>query len=216
MEEKQERVLQHLSDINIKKNKIREGLTLSRQTYASYRQKQKIVIAYRISLATIGMAAAVLLGFVFIPSLVSLDPQMVFEENYQRFAFDTRDRGTDPSDRLTNSAELYMKGQQKEALLLLDSAGYSNSDKLRAQFIKGLAELDWGNDESAKMVLKEVADSGGVMGNAAGWYLSLLCLKERDYKEARNWLQVVKEYKGSPYAARASKLFHQVRFRATR
>ena len=216
MEERRDTILQHLSEINIKKDKIREGLTLSKQIYAAYSQRQKKVLIIRISFATVGMAAAVLLGFVFIPSMVKMDPEMVFDKNYQRFNFETHDRGTDPSDRLTASAELYLKGQHEEAMQLLDSTGYAISDKARVQFIKGLIELDRGNDPAAEIVLKEVANAGGVLGNSAGWYLSLLYIKETHYKEAAKWLKVVREYKGSPYATSASKLFHRVRFRATR
>jgi hypothetical protein len=216
MEEKRDTILQHLSEINIQKDKIREGLTLSRQTYAAYSQRQKKVLPIRVFFATIGMAAAVLLGFVFIPSWVRMNPERVFDKNYQRFVFETHDRGTNPSDRLTTSADLYLKGQHEKAMQLLDSTDYGSSDKGRAQFIKGLIELDRGNITDAEILLKEVGDSGGVLGNAAGWYLSILYIKEMHYQEAAKWLKVVREYKGSPYAKNASKLYHRVRFRAMR
>jgi hypothetical protein len=216
MEENHDTILQHLSEINIKKDKIREGLTLSRQTYAAYIQRQKKAFAIRFSFATAGMAAAVLLGFIFIPSWVRMDPERVFDKNYQRFVFDTHDRGTNPSDRLTTSAQLYSNGQHEKAMQLLDSTDYGSSDKVRTQFIKGLIELDRGNLADAEIVLKEVVDSGGVLGNAAGWYLSILYIKAMHYQEAAKWLKVVRDYKGSPHAKSASKLYHRVRFRATR
>lgn len=215
MEERRNTIFQHLTEINTKKDKIRQGLTLSRQTYAAYQRRRRKVLTFRFSFAAVGMAAAIMVGFVFVPSLVRMDTEKVFAKNYQRFVFEIHDRGTGTSDRLISSAEFYMKGQHREALKLLDSADYGTSDKVRAQFIKGLTELDRDNDPVAEVMLKEVADAGGVLGNAAGWYLSLLYVKEMRYPEAAKWLKIVKETKESPYARSASKLFHRVRFRET-
>ena len=161
----------------------------------------------------VGLAAALFLGFAFLPSLTRLNSEQVFRQNYQRFKFQINDRGFGLTDPLTLSADLYMGGRLDEAIRKVDSLLTVKPDEIRAFLIKGLAELDKGNYQAAKAALTPVIGSGGSLGTTAEWYLSLIDLRDAKYQSAAEGLKKVKEDSNSPYSKKAAKLYHRLRYR---
>lgn len=216
MERVRDRILKNLSEINERKNQISEALSLFQDTYLAYKLKKKKRRTYFLSFTGFGLAASIILGFVLLPSLTRLDPERVFQHNYERFQFDLNERNTGNPDPLSFTANLYMMGFNEKALLKVDSSLTITPGEVKWLFIKGLVELDQGFLEDAEDILLQVADKGGALGSTAQWYVSLIYLRQGKYSEASKWLKIVKGDQDSPFSKKASKVFHRLRFRKIR
>lgn len=213
MEEFRDKLLTQLSEINQRKNQIREELKMSRELYEAYRRYKHRKTTYFLSTVGVGLAAAVILGFIFLPSLTPMNSELEYKQYYQPFNFQTDSRGSRHPDPLTLSADLYMEGHYNEAIQKADSILKAKPDEIKAYLLKGLAKLDKGDYQEAKSALTAVISSGGSLGTTAQWYLSLIDLKGKRYQAAAEGFKKVKADPNSPYSKRAANLFHRLRYR---
>jgi tetratricopeptide (TPR) repeat protein len=217
MEDLDDKILKYLADINRKKEEIRRNLDRSREVYETYsRKKARKLRRLVYSWGSVGIAAAALLAFIFVPSLTRFDSDRKFTESYHRFTFELNERGTTDNDPLSRSAAFYQHGNNDEAIRLSDSLLEVSPDNLKAQFIKGLAELDRQDWDGARKSLERVAAGDGVMGVSAHWYLGLIDMKTGRYREAAKQFQIVKNSSTGPEADQAFRFFSRLRFRKDR
>ena len=212
MEELEDKLLSHLSDINGKKDNIRELLGRSHEIYGAYRKRRRHRQIAMVAFASMGLAAC-LAGLLFLPSFTKIDGETLFLRYYERYPFEVAVRSGAIPEPLTRAVGCYVAGRVGEALACIDSLLYVNPKEQRAWLIKGLTELDMDNYTAARAALTHITGDGGVTGQAAMWYFALSLVREGLYKEASRQLQAIKSEGQNPYSGKATELYRRIRFR---
>ncbi len=162
---------------------------------------------------SIGIAAGIILlvGIFFLYNFFSLSPEKVFAANYTTYEAGVQRDGTTAE---TPVEKAYREKNYTEVLRIHD-AGEDHSQK--GEFLCGVAALEQENNEKAVKCFHEVIDLNkqtgtNILNDDAEYYLSLSYIQDKDYDEALELLDKIKNDPQHNYHQKVTKkLLRQVK-----
>jgi predicted negative regulator of RcsB-dependent stress response len=162
------------------------------------------VLRYTVAvIASIVLFSALIFGY----SFYRLSATRVFNRNYRLFTIDTP-RTTDARGKLIDTR--FTQKHYKEATILADSSGKDTDT-----FIAAMSWIELDNHPKALDMLKKLMNKPGLqdqLKEKAEFYLALLYIRNKDFDQALEILDAIRDNPRHSYRKKASpRLIRQVR-----
>ncbi|HPG12248.1 MAG TPA: tetratricopeptide repeat protein [Chitinophagaceae bacterium] len=211
-----------------------DSLLLAREAVKQYGLQQRVASVHQEMMATeqapvrsignrnrfvrysLSIAAGIILvaGLFFAYNFFTISSSGVFSDNYQAYELPTF-RGDD-NNEMPAMEKAFREKKYTEVVQIDPQRPFTASEN----FYRGMAFIELKNDSAARASLQSVVKNtdSQVTDNikdAAEYYLALVCIRHKDYKEALEYLQKIRNNDTHTYHERVSaSMIRKVKFLA--